>query len=577
MLQKNKNFVRVSQTLLLIVFVFALGKIAQYKVLPNNSQTATVTLSSPSNFMEKYLSSSRSSKVFTNQEKASILTKLKNNYTTTKDTTFSTDILMSTKIGDTGSGPAFNYNPPSLSCQQQTNSTYSYLTQWGTFGSGNSQFSYPVDITVDPSMNIYVTDSLNNRIQKFDSVGNYITQFGVSGFGNGEFNSPQGVSSDSIGNIYVADSSNNRIQKFDSLGNFILKFGFWGSGYGNFNYPSDVTTDSIGNIYVADTANNLIQKFDSVGNYITQWATQLTINGYPASPDQIAVDSIGNMYISSMGDNLIQKFDSVGNYIYSIQGTLSRPFGIVTDSIGNIYVADKYHNRIQKFNPNGNFLVTFGVGVLTNTNTFENCFGTSCYTGRSGSINGEFIHPRGVAIDLLGNVYVVDTKNGRVQKFGCVPGTPPPPPPNTNGSIKGVVYIDTNHNGQQNIAEPLLAGISVGLFDTTSPTPLQITTSDTFGQYTFTVVTPNTYYVALINETGFQVITQPIINIPVILSAHTHVYIVPLAPGGNTYGVNFGVIQKTIILPPNNFIKKIDNKIKPAVDPHSDTNVFLKK
>jgi NHL repeat len=61
---------------------------------------------------------------------------------------------------------------------------------------------------------VYVTDSGNNRIQKFDSNGNFITKWGTNGTGDGQFNAPLSTAIDSSGKVYVADFRNNRIQVF---------------------------------------------------------------------------------------------------------------------------------------------------------------------------------------------------------------------------------------------------------------------------------------------------------------------------------------------------------------------------
>ena len=68
---------------------------------------------------------------------------------------------------------------------------------------------------------------------------------------------------DSSGNVYVSDSENDRMQKFDSSGNFLLKWGSQGTGDGQFQSPKGVAVDSSGNVYVADTNNSRIQKFSS--------------------------------------------------------------------------------------------------------------------------------------------------------------------------------------------------------------------------------------------------------------------------------------------------------------------------
>ena len=75
-------------------------------------------------------------------------------------------------------------------------------------GSGSDQGT---GIAVDSSGNVYVSDH-DNRVQKFDSGGTYITQWGTQGSGNGQFSYPWSITADSSGNVYVLDSGNNRIQ-----------------------------------------------------------------------------------------------------------------------------------------------------------------------------------------------------------------------------------------------------------------------------------------------------------------------------------------------------------------------------
>ncbi len=111
-----------------------------------------------------------------------------------------------------------------------------------------------------------------------------------------------GVAVDSLGNVYVADTDNNRIQKFNSTGIFITKWGSPGSGDGQFEHPRGVAVDSLGNVYVADSNNNRIQKFSSTGTFITKWGSPGSDDGQLWVPVGVAVDSTDNVYVARSGN-----------------------------------------------------------------------------------------------------------------------------------------------------------------------------------------------------------------------------------------------------------------------------------
>ena len=285
---------------------------------------------------------------------------------------------------------------------------YCFITKWGSEGSGDGEFNSSRDIAVDSSGYVYVTDILNHRIQKFDSVGNFITKWGSWGDGEGEFGYPMGIAVDSSGYVYVTDLGICRIQKFDSVGNFITKWGSYGTGDGDVYSPCGIEVDSSGYVFVADTYNHRIQKFDSVGTFITKWGSRGTGDGEFDDPFDIAVDSSGYVYVADKDNYRIQKFDSVGNFItkwgsYGTgDGEFYHPLAIAVDSSGYVFVADNVNNKIQKFDSDGNFITKWG----------------SLGTG-----DGEFHSPNGIAVDSSGYVYVADAGNERIQKFAPCGGT----------------------------------------------------------------------------------------------------------------------------------------------------------
>ncbi|MCA9343189.1 6-bladed beta-propeller, partial [Candidatus Saccharibacteria bacterium] len=144
-------------------------------------------------------------------------------------------------------------------------SSYEYDGNFGPDNSTNFRFEGNSDTAFDSLGNMYVTDTNNHRIQKFDSDSNFVSSWGSHGKADGNFRSPLGISVDTSDNIYVVDTQNNRIQKFDSSGNYLLQWGGYGSGDGQFLAPYDISVDTSDNIYVVDTQNNRIQKFDSSG------------------------------------------------------------------------------------------------------------------------------------------------------------------------------------------------------------------------------------------------------------------------------------------------------------------------
>ncbi len=93
-----------------------------------------------------------------------------------------------------------------------------FLTSAGDFGA-------PQCVAVDKDGNIYVTDTLNNRVEIFDAEGGFIGQFGKAGDGPGYFARPKGIAVDADGHIWVADSMQDRLQVFNREGRLLTYIG----------------------------------------------------------------------------------------------------------------------------------------------------------------------------------------------------------------------------------------------------------------------------------------------------------------------------------------------------------------
>jgi tripartite motif-containing protein 71 len=89
--------------------------------------------------------------------------------------------------------------------------SYELTATWGGYGSEDGQFNFPQGVDTDSDDNVFVADTGNDRIQKFDSSGTFVTKWGSEGTGDGQFAGPVAIATDSHDNVYVADRYNNRI------------------------------------------------------------------------------------------------------------------------------------------------------------------------------------------------------------------------------------------------------------------------------------------------------------------------------------------------------------------------------
>jgi|CXWL01.1.fsa_nt_gi DNA-binding beta-propeller fold protein YncE len=287
-------------------------------------------------------------------------------------------------------------------------SPYLVVMAIGQQGVDDGEFNSPTGVALDKDGNIYVADTDNQSIQKFDKDGKFLSRWGGDpGATEGDFYYPRGLATNAEGDVFVADSGNNRIQKFDSNGQVMQawgKFGFaWrGADLGKFDVPWGVGTDRQGNIYVADTSNARIQKFSPDGTPLLKWGRDGSFDGAFFFPRGVAVDYVGNIYVADEGNNRIQKFDSRGSFLAkwgkegSGPGQFKAPWGVACDALGDVYVVDSGNHRVQKFDGNGTFL---------------------CSWGNRGLTEGQLNFPSGVAVDKEGHVFVVDSGNARVFKF----------------------------------------------------------------------------------------------------------------------------------------------------------------
>ena len=196
-----------------------------------------------------------------------------------------------------------------------------YLGEFGDgYGSGDTQFIWPVAMAFDGQERLFITDEYNHRVTVFDITGEFLAKWGELGADKGRLNGPSGIAIDSQDNVYVADQYNHRVQKFTSEGGHILAWGEEGDAAGRFNLPWGLAVDSQGDVYVADWRNDRIQKFSSEGEFLASYGESGAGDGQFHRPSSVAVDPEGYIYVADWGNERVQVLNAGGAFELELKG-----------------------------------------------------------------------------------------------------------------------------------------------------------------------------------------------------------------------------------------------------------------
>lgn len=287
-----------------------------------------------------------------------------------------------------------------------------------TTGSASASFMLrPVSIAEDPyTGELWVSDDSGNRVLRFASSHAFLngdaanlvlgqaafTDSGANRGGTAAANtmfSPESVAVDGVGRLYVSDYANNRILIFHPpytngmnayavLGQADMTSASMNRGgavsSSSLSGPMGLALDAQGNLYVADYHNNRVLRYDEPfanGEAASRVFGQGTSNNFTASAATVSATG------------------------------MAAPTGVTVDASGNLWVADRGNNRALRFD---------GVTATTDVQADLVLCQSTFLTAGAGSTATTCNTPSAMAVDLEGNVYLVDTVNDRVLRFTTV-------------------------------------------------------------------------------------------------------------------------------------------------------------
>ncbi len=300
-----------------------------------------------------------------------------------------------------------------------------------------AELDLPSGIVVDGAGNLYIADSLHNRIRMVCASATSATIQGttctgagiistIAGNGNPSYtgddgpaasatlSSPGDVALDGAGNLYIADSGNNVIRVISAATGVIttiagsnpgIACGSKSDAVGDgcpatqalLNQPQGVTLDASANVYIADTSNQRIRKVTAATGDIETIA--------------------GNGFTNGNGTGAFN-----GDGIAATSAELNFPYAVAFDASGNMYIPDSANQRVREVMALGG-AITPASAISTFAGT-GNAGATACspMPAPVAASQADVWSPSGVAVDAAGNVYIAETQNAAIRKVSAATG-----------------------------------------------------------------------------------------------------------------------------------------------------------
>jgi tripartite motif-containing protein 71 len=273
----------------------------------------------------------------------------------------------------------------------------------------------PTDIALDTSENVYVVESINNRLLKFSQNGKYLnTKIGLD--------KPISIAVDNNGIIYIGNKNSGNVATYDTDLNLLRKLGI---GNGEFSQPNSIDIDSNGYIYVVDYVQDQVKVFFPDGSYYHCYGCPANGNGQFKYPSSIVIDKATQEIIildhplilgptSMLKGARIQVFQvsgsnwtlqrSFGEY-GDKEGQMNRPQGVEVDDAGRVYVTESQYHVVYVYHGDCN------VGGIIN------------YCGKITDAANPMRTPMGIVRGNSNRLFIASLNTGKIEIYGIVPYT----------------------------------------------------------------------------------------------------------------------------------------------------------
>jgi len=238
---------------------------------------------------------------------------------------------------------------------------------------GYGQLKGPFDVEFDDGDNLYIADEPGHSILVLDKDEQLILKLGTGQATEepGGFYHPHFLAvNEKLQLIYVADTINNRVQIFDSQGKLLKILGRLGRKEpGTYHHPTGIDCDEKGNLYVMSMYGRFINVYNPQWQLVGTLGRKGTGGGQFESAYALLYHQ-NTIWVADTYNNRVQQISLDGKSLKIFGGVegdsadqFSHPTDLGFDAQGNIYVADWKNNRVMKLDPTGRFLRQWGTSA----------------------------------------------------------------------------------------------------------------------------------------------------------------------------------------------------------------------